>query len=67
MEAVVTIAAYPPLVAVEPEDGIGIVTLGAYKEYVFEGGPMPWILDRSKFYSTCMNCRGFKVRSTARV
>lgn len=51
MEAVVTIAAYPPLVAVDPEM-VAVVTLGTYKEFVFEGGPLPWILDRSKFYST---------------
>ena len=30
----VTIAAYPPCVAVDPE-GFGIATLGAYKEFVF--------------------------------
>lgn len=52
MEAVVTIATYPPLVAVDPER-VAVVTLGAYKDFVFEGGPLPWILDRSKFYSTC--------------
>ena len=51
MEAVVTIAAYPPLVPVDPET-IGIVTLGAYKVFIFEGGPMPWVLDRSKFFDT---------------
>ena len=54
MEAVVTIAAYPPLVAVDPAEGIGVVSLGASMEFVFEGGPMPWVLDRSKFSNTSM-------------
>ena len=49
MEAVVTIAAYKPLVPVDPEV-IAVVALGASKLFVFEGGPSPWILDRSKFY-----------------
>ena len=51
MEAAVTIAAYPPLVPVDPET-IGVVALGTHKVFIFEGGPMPWILDRSKFFST---------------
>ena len=49
MEAVVTIAAYKPLVPIDPEV-IAVVTLGASKLFVFEGGPAPWILDRSRFY-----------------
>ena len=52
LEATVTIAAYPPLVAVDPET-IAVVTLGSSKNFVFEGGPAPWILDRSKFYELC--------------
>lgn len=49
MEAVVTIAAYKPLVPVDPEV-VAVVALGASKLFVFEGGPAPWVLDRSKFY-----------------
>jgi len=49
MEAVVTIAAYKPLVSVDPEV-VAVVTMGASKLFVFEGGPAPWILDRSRFY-----------------
>ena len=52
LEAVITIAAYPPLVVMDPEN-IAIVTLGSSKNFVFEGGPAPWVLDRSKFYERC--------------
>lgn len=53
LEASVTIAAYPPLVPVSPEV-IAVVTLGSSKDFIFEGGPSPWILDRSKYYEKCM-------------
>lgn len=49
IEASVTIAAYPDLIPVNPEV-IAVVTLGSAKNFVFEGGPSPWILDRSKYY-----------------
>ena len=52
LEASITIAAYPPLIPVNPEV-IAIVTLGSSKDFVFEGGPAPWILDRSKYYDNC--------------
>lgn len=52
IEASVTIAAYPDLVPVNPEV-IAVVTLGSAKDFVFEGGPSPWILDRSKYYDKC--------------
>ena len=48
-EAVITIAGYPPLVVVDPES-VAVVTLGSSKLFVFEGGPLPWVLDRSKFF-----------------
>ena len=59
LEASITIATYPPLVPVNPEV-IAVVTLGSSKDFVFEGGPSPWILDRSKYYDnrklvTCSN------------
>ena len=53
MEAVVTIAGYLLLAPINPEH-IAIVTLGASKLFVFEGGPSPWILDRSKFFKNRM-------------
>lgn len=53
METVVTIAGYLPLVPVDPEI-IAVVTLGASKLFIFEGGPSPWILDRSKFFKNSM-------------
>ena len=52
IEASITIAAYPPLVPVNPEV-IAVVTLGSSKDFIFEGGPSPWILDRSKYYDKC--------------
>ena len=52
LEASVTIAAYPPLIPVNPEV-VAVVTLGSSKDFVFEGGPSPWILDRSKYYDRC--------------
>lgn len=49
LEASITIATYPPLIPVNPEV-IAVVTLGSSKNFIFEGGPSPWILDRSKYY-----------------
>lgn len=55
MEAMVTIAAYSPLVPVDPEV-VGVAALGTYKVFIFEGGPLPWVLDRSKFFNTSELC-----------
>ena len=49
LEASVIIAAYPPLVPVDPSD-IAILTLGTSYDVLFEGGPVPWVLDRSKYF-----------------
>uniref|UniRef100_A0A8C7JW45 Nucleoporin 210 n=1 Tax=Oncorhynchus kisutch TaxID=8019 RepID=A0A8C7JW45_ONCKI len=45
----ITIAAYPPLRAVDPAS-VALVTLGSSKDMLFEGGPKPWVLDPSKFF-----------------
>ena len=52
MEATVTIAAYLPLTPVDPKT-LAVVALGSSKLFVFEGGPLPWVLDRSKFFKKC--------------
>ena len=52
LEASVVIAAYPPLIATDPEN-IAVLTLGSSKDFVFEGGPAPWVLDRSKYFDSC--------------
>lgn len=52
LQAVVTIAAYPPLRLVDPEI-IAVVTLGSSKNFVFKGGPAPWVQDQSKFVEKC--------------
>lgn len=52
LQAVVTVAAYPPLRPVDPEV-IAVVTLGSSKNFVFEGGPSPWVLDQTKFHEKC--------------
>lgn len=51
LQATVTIAAYLPLRPIDPEV-IAVVTLGSSKNFVFEGGPDPWIVDQSKFAET---------------
>ncbi|XP_048785353.1 nuclear pore membrane glycoprotein 210-like isoform X2 [Lagopus muta] len=43
-----TFAAYEPLKAVNP---VALVTWKATKEIVFEGGPGPWVLEPSRFFS----------------
>ncbi|KAH9518820.1 hypothetical protein Btru_006348 [Bulinus truncatus] len=48
LQASVTIAAYNPLKAVDPELET-VIALGSSKEILFTGGPQPWILDSSKF------------------
>ena len=52
LSASVTIAAYNPLVSVDPES-IAVLTLGSSKNFIFEGGPAPWVLDRSRYYEEC--------------
>ena len=49
LEATVLIASYPPLSAVDPQD-IAVLTLASSYNFVFEGGPAPWVLDKSKYY-----------------
>ncbi|KAL1021498.1 hypothetical protein UPYG_G00014030 [Umbra pygmaea] len=49
LSAKITIAAYPPLRAVDPVS-VALVTLGSSKDMLFEGGPKPWVLEPSKFY-----------------
>ncbi|XP_037101370.1 nuclear pore membrane glycoprotein 210-like [Syngnathus acus] len=47
--AKITIAAYPPLIAIDPVS-VAVVTLGSSKDMLFEGGPQPWVLKPSKFF-----------------
>ncbi|CAC5367420.1 NUP210 [Mytilus coruscus] len=49
LESTVTIAAYDPLVPIDPEKE-AVVTIGSLKEVIFTGGPQPWVLDTSKYY-----------------
>ncbi|NXK46489.1 P210L protein, partial [Chauna torquata] len=43
-------AAYEPLKAVDPVE-MALVTWQAAKEMIFEGGPGPWVLEPSRFFS----------------
>ena len=52
LSASITVAAYNPLVPIDPEV-VAVLTLGSSKNFVFEGGPAPWVLDRSKYYEEC--------------
>ncbi|XP_038670312.1 nuclear pore membrane glycoprotein 210-like isoform X3 [Scyliorhinus canicula] len=45
-----TIASYHRLRAIDPV-AVAIVTLTASKEMLFEGGPRPWVLEPSGFYT----------------
>ncbi|XP_021353376.1 nuclear pore membrane glycoprotein 210-like isoform X2 [Mizuhopecten yessoensis] len=49
LESTVTIAAYDPLQAVDPEKE-AVVAVGSLKEVVFRGGPQPWVIDSSKYF-----------------
>nr|XP_049609528.1 nuclear pore membrane glycoprotein 210 isoform X7 [Syngnathus scovelli] len=49
LSAKITIAAYPPLIAIDPVS-VAVVTLGSSKDMLFEGGPQPWVLKPSKFF-----------------
>ncbi|XP_066264893.1 nuclear pore membrane glycoprotein 210-like [Branchiostoma lanceolatum] len=48
LQATVTIAGYHPLKPVDPEK-IAVVAIGSSKDVVFQGGPLPWVLDTSKY------------------
>ncbi|KAM5295356.1 nuclear pore membrane glycoprotein 210-like [Glossophaga mutica] len=50
LESSATFAAYEPLKAVNPVE-VALVTWQSVKEVVFEGGPRPWILEPSHFFS----------------
>ncbi|XP_031462245.1 nuclear pore membrane glycoprotein 210-like isoform X2 [Phasianus colchicus] len=50
LETSATFAAYEPLRAVNPVE-MALVTWKAMKEIVFEGGPGPWVLEPSRFFS----------------
>ncbi|XP_069500079.1 nuclear pore membrane glycoprotein 210 [Ambystoma mexicanum] len=49
LSARLTIAAYLTLRTVDPSS-VALVTLGSSKDMLFEGGPMPWVLEPSKFF-----------------
>ncbi|BFZ03901.1 hypothetical protein BsWGS_06940 [Bradybaena similaris] len=49
LRAAVTIAAFHPLKAVDPELE-AVVAVGSSREVVFVGGPQPWVLDPSSFF-----------------
>ena len=49
LETSVIIASYLPLSPIHPPD-IAVLTLGASYDFLFEGGPAPWVLDKSKYY-----------------
>uniref|UniRef100_A0A8V1AEC8 Nucleoporin 210 like n=1 Tax=Gallus gallus TaxID=9031 RepID=A0A8V1AEC8_CHICK len=50
LETSAMFAAYEPLKAVNPVE-MALVTWKAAKEIVFEGGPGPWVLEPSRFFS----------------
>lgn len=49
LETSVIIASYPPLTPIDPTD-IAVLTLGSSYDFLFEGGPAPWVLDKSKYF-----------------
>ncbi|XP_048780768.2 nuclear pore membrane glycoprotein 210-like isoform X2 [Ostrea edulis] len=49
LSATVTIAAYDPLMPVDPEKE-AVVAVGSRKELIFKGGPQPWIIDSLKYF-----------------
>ncbi|NXA43132.1 P210L protein, partial [Eudromia elegans] len=49
-ETSATFASYEPLKAVNPVE-LALVTWKSAKEMIFEGGPGPWILEPSRFFS----------------
>ncbi|XP_078065799.1 nuclear pore membrane glycoprotein 210 [Mustelus asterias] len=50
LTATITIVAYVPLKAIDPVS-VALVTLGSSKDMLFEGGPRPWVLEPSKFFT----------------
>ncbi|XP_077371316.1 nuclear pore membrane glycoprotein 210-like isoform X2 [Festucalex cinctus] len=49
LSAEITIVAYLPLTAIDPVS-VAVVTLGASKKMLFDGGPRPWILEPLTFF-----------------
>ncbi|EDO39640.1 predicted protein [Nematostella vectensis] len=49
LKASITIGSYNPLKALDPSD-VAVVTVGAVKNIMLSGGPLPWILDTSGYY-----------------
>ncbi|XP_057685549.1 nuclear pore membrane glycoprotein 210-like isoform X2 [Corythoichthys intestinalis] len=49
LSANITLAAYPPLIAIDPVS-VAVVTLGSSKDMLFGGGPRPWVREPSKFF-----------------
>ncbi|XP_045154281.1 nuclear pore membrane glycoprotein 210-like [Echinops telfairi] len=49
LESSATFAAYEPLKAVNPV-AAALVTWKSVKEMLFEGGPLPWVLEPSRFF-----------------
>ncbi|XP_067096636.1 nuclear pore membrane glycoprotein 210 isoform X1 [Osmerus mordax] len=49
LSAKITIAAYLPLITVDPASE-ALVTLASSKDMLLEGGPKPWVLEPSKFF-----------------
>lgn len=37
---------------VDPEK-VAVVAVGSSKEVLFEGGPLPWVLDPSRYFQDC--------------
>ena len=62
--ASVTIAAYPPLQALDPQLGISVVSLASSWVYRFEGGPQPWVLDPSSYVERLESERNDVIRVT---
>ena len=52
LETFITIASYPELRPIDPEY-ISVITLGASKIVIFEGGPSSWVLDPSRYHKSC--------------
>ena len=51
LKASTMIAAYKPLVPLNPSSGSTILTPGASRIVLFEGGPLPWISKTSGHYT----------------
>ena len=64
--ASVTIAAYPPLQALDPQLGVAVVSLASSWVYRFEGGPQPWVLDPSSYVERLESDRSDVIRVSRR-